>query len=89
MTLRVKFYSYSDAPPPSEEVGEVRWTTGGKVEVVSGGPGLVEMMALPIMVRGHDGRLRQVTAERDPEAFMRGVGKAYAGHFYGGPTVEF
>jgi hypothetical protein len=47
------------------------------------------MMALPIMVRGHDGRLRQVTAERDPEAFMRGVGKAYAGHFYGGPTVEF
>jgi len=49
MTLTVKLYSDAEHQP-AEQFGELRWRTGGKVEVVSGGRKAAWFLTQPIMV---------------------------------------
>jgi hypothetical protein len=49
MTLTVNFYSYDDSPGVVK-VGELRWQSGGKVEVVSGGRRLEWVIGEPIVI---------------------------------------
>jgi hypothetical protein len=97
MTLTVKFYSYTDTEL-NALVGELRWTEGGKVEIVWG-RGLEWLVNAPIKVGGpqifcSESALRAFPrcprAHRvvDAEAFMRGLCHAYCGHFYASVAKE-
>ena len=99
MTLTVKFYSYEDGTPGSVQVGELRWRSGGKVEIVSG-RGLEWLVEAPIKIDPRGPQIfatesalrafRAAPAARivDPERFMRGLCFAYAGHFSASPAKE-